>query len=135
MSQQVQPPEHHGIPEKVFFQMCCFFLGRARFYIRLEDTFKHCIALAHCPQYQRRQNEYAYQSASCDFWNFLINHFCIKWMCKYFFFNLWLANAFSYELYCLMKYYWIDKSHNCMKNHTIFFLNVPNYSVQYFNCL
>lgn len=75
--------------KKFFFQMCCFyFLGRVRFYIRLEDIFKHCIALAHCPriQYQRRQNENAYQSASCDFWNFLINHFCIKRMCKYLFF-------------------------------------------------
>lgn len=113
------------IRKKVFFfQMCCFyFLGRIRFYIRLEDTFKHCIALAHYPrtQYQRRQNEYAYQSASCGCWNFLIHQFCIKRMCKYlFFFNLWLANAFSNYI---VKWNITEKINHIIawKIHTIFF--------------
>lgn len=96
LPQQVQTPLRDQ-KKRVFFLKNVLFLfsGRVQFYIRLEDPFKHYIALAHCPrtQYQRRQNEYAYKCATCDFGNHPIHHLCIKRMCKYLFFYIWLANA------------------------------------------
>lgn len=88
LPQQVQTPLRDQ-KKRVFLKNVLFlFSGRVQFYIRLEDPFKQHIALAHCPrtQYQRRQNEYAYKCATCDFGNLPIHHLCIKRMCKYLFF-------------------------------------------------
>lgn len=70
--------------------------------------------------------EYAYQSASCDFWNISIHQFCIERTCKNksSFFYLWLVIAYSYKRYrttSLNEIKRIDKSHNRLKSHAAFF--------------
>lgn len=110
------------------------FPGRMRFSITFEDKKMYFIfsVFPVTPFIKKGHVEYAYQSASCDFWNISIHQFCIERTCKNksffsFFFYLWLVIAYSYKRYrttSLNERKRIDKSQNRLKRHAAFFLNL-----------
>lgn len=99
-------------------KMLFSFPGRMRFSITFEDKKMYFIfsVFPVTPFIKKGHVEYAYQSASCDFWNISIHQFCIERTCKNnFFFYQWLVIAYSYKRYrttSLNERKRIDKSHH-----------------------